>query len=42
MYGEAPFNDPCVDPLFRLSWWKARENNSDATQIAVSTITFLR
>ncbi|KAJ7131007.1 hypothetical protein C8R44DRAFT_871553 [Mycena epipterygia] len=34
MYREAPFNDPCTDPLFRLSWWKARMNNSDANQIA--------
>ncbi|KAJ6569911.1 hypothetical protein B0H10DRAFT_1964926 [Mycena sp. CBHHK59/15] len=34
MYREAPFNDPCTKPLFRLSWWQARINNSDANQIA--------
>ncbi|KAJ6526312.1 hypothetical protein B0H19DRAFT_1275684 [Mycena capillaripes] len=34
MYREAPFNDPCVHPLQRLSWWKARQNNSDASQVA--------
>ncbi|KAJ6591967.1 hypothetical protein B0H10DRAFT_2233088 [Mycena sp. CBHHK59/15] len=34
MYREAPFNDPCTKPLFWLSWWQARMNNSDASQIA--------
>ncbi|KAJ6590797.1 hypothetical protein B0H10DRAFT_2332021 [Mycena sp. CBHHK59/15] len=36
MYREAPFNDPCTKPLFRLSWWQARINNSDANQLPVS------
>ncbi|KAJ7503587.1 ribonuclease H-like domain-containing protein [Mycena galericulata] len=34
MYREAPFNDPCIEPLFRLTWWNARVNNSDASQLA--------
>ncbi|KAJ6610269.1 hypothetical protein B0H10DRAFT_2225165 [Mycena sp. CBHHK59/15] len=34
VYREAPFNDPCTKPLFWLSWWQARMNNSDASQIA--------
>ncbi|KAJ6459311.1 hypothetical protein C8R45DRAFT_942337 [Mycena sanguinolenta] len=33
-YREAPFNDPCAGPFDRLSWWKSRMNNSDASQIA--------
>ncbi|KAJ6461200.1 hypothetical protein DFH09DRAFT_1348149 [Mycena vulgaris] len=34
MYRAVPFNDPCVNPLQRLSWWKAPQNNPDASQLA--------
>ncbi|KAJ7784033.1 hypothetical protein B0H14DRAFT_3507050 [Mycena olivaceomarginata] len=34
MYRDAPFNDLCAEPLARLSWWKAKMNDPDATQLA--------
>ena len=39
MYGEAPFSEPCRDPLQRLDWWKARERDSNAGIISVSIIS---
>jgi hypothetical protein len=38
MYGEAPFSEPCRDPLQRLDWWKAQERDSNAGIISVSII----
>lgn len=39
MYGEAPFQDPCSGPLHRLTWWKSRSKDSNASILAVNIFT---
>ncbi|KAF7980497.1 hypothetical protein HWV62_37998 [Athelia sp. TMB] len=38
MYREAPFQDPCPNPLHRLTWWKARAKDSNASVLAILAI----